>query len=151
MLGVETDIMATDQKANGSRICPALTCGIAVTQTSDDSIPWLGTARLRAGVALGPAFIYGTGGAGYGAFKSTQTLTTALASVTSTTQEQRLAWVAGGGVELALSDRWSVRAEYLHIDAGSNTTTYSLAGVSLITGQSRMTEDIGRFGINFRY
>jgi opacity protein-like surface antigen len=45
VLGLETDLMATSQKATSSRQCLALTCGIAVTQTSDDSIPWLGTTR----------------------------------------------------------------------------------------------------------
>jgi hypothetical protein len=58
--------------------------------------------------------------------------------------------VTGGGVELALTWRWSMRAEYLHIDAGHDTTTYSLAGVRLISQQSRMSEDIGRLGVNFR-
>lgn len=83
--------MSTSQKATRARQCLALACGVALTQTSQDSIPWLGTVRLRASVALGRAIIYGPGGVGYGAFKSTQTLTTALASVTQTSDEQRLA------------------------------------------------------------
>jgi outer membrane immunogenic protein len=143
--------MATSQNASSSRQCLALTCGIAVTQTSDDSIPWLGTTRLRLGGAIGKFLVYGTGGVGYGAFKSNQTVTTALASVTSESNEQRLAWVAGGGIEAAPDAHWSVQAEYLHVDAGSNTTTYTLAGVGLITQQSRMVEDIARFGVNYRF
>ncbi len=151
VLGIETDIMATSQKASSTRACVALACGVAVTQTSEDSIPWLGTLRLRAGLTLGRALIYGTGGIGYGAFKSTQTLTTTLASVTSTSQEQRPAWVVGGGIDMALTDRWSLRGEYLRIEASENTTTYNVGGLGLVTERSAMTENIGRFGVNYRF
>lgn len=151
VLGIETDLMATTQRANATRLCVTALCGIGITQSSSDSIPWLGTLRLRGGLAVGRLFLYGTGGAGYGAFKSTQTLTTTLASVTTTTEEQRLAWVAGVGVEAAIDSRWSVKAEYLHLDSGNQRTTYSLLGAGLITSESRMTENMLRFGLNYRF
>jgi outer membrane immunogenic protein len=151
VLGIETDLQATSQKATATRLCVTLACGAGVTQSSSDSIPWLGTLRLRAGLAFGPLLIYGTGGAGYGEFKSTQTLTSTLASVTSTTSEQRLAWVAGAGIEAALGRRWSVKFEYLYLDAGEQQTTYSLLGIGLIAQQSRMTENISRVGLNYRF
>lgn len=151
VLGVETDLMATAQQASATRLCVTAACGIGITQTSQDSIPWLGTLRLRGGVTFGPVLLYGTGGIGYGAFKSTQTLTTTLASVTTTTEEQRPAWVAGAGIEAAIDAHWSVKFEYLHMDSGRQSTTYSLLGAGLIESSSRMTEDMVRTGLNYRF
>jgi outer membrane immunogenic protein len=152
VLGIETDINGTSQKASNTRLCVTLTCGlVAVTQTSQDSIPWLGTARLRAGVAFDRFMIYGTGGVGYGEFKSTQTLTTLLGSVTTATSDQRLAFVAGAGIEAAITDHWSVKAEYLYLDTGTFNMTYSLLGIGLITEQSRMSEQMVRLGVNYRF
>jgi len=151
VLGVETDLMGTSQKATGSQVCPAATCGIAVTESSDDSIPWLGTLRLRGGFAIDRFLIYATGGAGYGLFKSTQTLTTLLGSVTTSASDQRLAWVAGAGIEAAITRNWSVKLEYLYLDTGTFNTTYSVLGVGAIVEQSRMTESMTRIGVNYRF
>jgi outer membrane immunogenic protein len=151
VLGIETDIQGTTQKASATRQCPAAACGVALTQTSDDSLLWLGTTRLRAGASFDRVFVYGTGGVGYGAFKSTNTLTTTLASVTNTSSEQRLAWVVGGGLEVAIDAHWSAKAEYLYVDSGHSTTTYSLAGVGVVTEDTRMTDNIVRLGVNYRF
>ena len=151
VLGIETDIQATSQKASTTRVCATLACGVGVTQTSEDSIPWLGTLRLRGGIAVDRFLIYGTGGIGYGAFKSTQTLTTILGSVTDQASDQRPAWVVGAGVEAALTAHWSVKGEYLYLDTGTFNTTYSLLGIGLITQQARMTENIVRLGVNYRF
>ena len=151
VLGAEADIMGTSQKASNTRICVTLVCGLAVTETSDDSIPWLGTLRLRGGFAIDRFLIYATGGAGYGAFKSTQTLTTLLGSLTTSTSDQRLAWVAGAGIEAAITKNWSVKLEYLYLDTGTFSTTYSLLGIGTIVEQSRMTDSMTRIGVNYRF
>jgi outer membrane immunogenic protein len=152
VLGIEADINGSLQKASNTRICAALACNlVAITQTSEDSIPWLGTARLRAGFAFDRFLVYGTAGAGFGEFKSTQTLTTLLGTVTSATSDQRPAWVAGAGIEAAITDHWSVKAEYLYLDTGTFNTTYSLLGIGLITERSRMTDNMFRLGVNYRF
>lgn len=151
VLGLETDIMGTSQKATSSQTCPAATCGISIAETSDDSIPWLGTLRARGGFAFDRFLIYATGGVGYGAFKSSQTLTTLLGAVTTSNTDQRLAWVAGAGIEAALTQNWSVKLEYLYLDTGTFNTTYSLFGIGAIVEQSRMTESMTRIGVNYRF
>ncbi len=55
----------------------------------------VGSVRLRAGYALDRFLVYGTGGMGI---------------------EDSIGWTLGGGVEYALTDHWSVGAEYLHHD-----------------------------------
>jgi outer membrane immunogenic protein len=152
VVGAELDAQATNQKARSSQACAAPLCGaLTITQSSDDKLVWFGTLRGRLGFAAGPFLLYGTGGAGYGQFQNTQTLTTALGSVTTTTIDQHLAWVYGGGIETALGPSWSARLEYLYLDSGTVTTNYSLAGIGLITQTSRMTDSILRAGINYRF
>ena len=152
VIGIEIDAQLTNQKATSSRTCATLACGLLpITQTSNDKLAWFGTVRPRAGVAFGPFFVYGTGGAAYGKFESTSTLTTLLGSVTTTTLDQHLAWIYGGGVEGALGRNWSVKFEYLFLDSGTQTASYSLAGVGLITEKDRLTDKIVRAGINYRF
>jgi outer membrane immunogenic protein len=140
------------QKATSTRLCAALACNaLAITQSSSDSLPWFATGRVRAGIAIDRVLLHGTGGLAYGSFKSTQTLTTIFGSVTTTTSDARLAWIVGAGVEVKISGPWSAKLEYLHMDTGNTNTTYSLAGVGAVTEVSKMTDDIIRLGVNYRF
>jgi outer membrane immunogenic protein len=57
----------------------------------------VGTARLRAGLGFDRFLAYGTGGVALQDFDD-------------------VGWVAGGGLEYALWDNWTVGVEYLHYD-----------------------------------
>ncbi len=57
----------------------------------------LESIRGRVGIAFDRFLVYGTGGAGFQDFSD-------------------LGWVAGGGLEYAVTDNWSVGVEYLHYD-----------------------------------
>jgi outer membrane immunogenic protein len=152
VVGAELDVQFATQKASSSQACAALACGlVSITQSSSDKLTWFGTLRPRVGVAAGAFLIYGTGGIAYGRFEDTNTLTTLLGSVTTTTIDQHAAWVYGGGIEGAINQNWSVKFEYLFMDSGTVTTNYSLLGVGLITEKSRMTESLIRAGINYRF
>lgn len=86
---------------------------------------WFGTFRGRIGFSpVASCFLYGTGGLAYGSmdlsantnfipggygdeeYPATQSLT-------------RTGWTAGGGIEWALRQNWSVKFEYLYYDLGS--------------------------------
>jgi outer membrane immunogenic protein len=69
---------------------------------------WLSTLRGRFGYAADRVLFYGTAG---GAFGSIQTGVGG--NLQSTT---KAGWTAGGGVEAALADNWTVRVEYLFVD-----------------------------------
>jgi outer membrane immunogenic protein len=56
----------------------------------------IGTARLRGGFAFDRFLAYGTGGGAFG--------------------EDEVGWVAGGGVEYAITDNFSAGVEYLHYE-----------------------------------
>ena len=143
VLGVEADGQGTDQKSSFS--VSGLVNGVPVTVTQNDSIPWFVTARGRIGYAIAPMYmIYATGGGAWMDFKSTITAT-GLGSATWETSHG--GWAAGAGIEGAITRNWSWKAEYLHLDTGTfNTNVFGVIPASV-----RLTDDIGRFGINYRF
>jgi outer membrane immunogenic protein len=100
------------------------------------SNPWFGTLRGRAGYALNNILFYGTGGLAYGGG-------TAQLGALSETQNG-LGWTAGGGLEVGLAPRWTVKAEYLHVDLSAQN--YTLTGLS-----HEITSNVLRFGANYRF
>lgn len=85
---------------------------------------WYGTLTGRIGVALDRSLLYVKGGLAVarieieGADFDNGVLFTPGQVSTSDTQ---LGWALGGGLEHALSDRLSLKAEYLYMDFGSDT------------------------------
>jgi outer membrane immunogenic protein len=77
---------------------------------------WLATARGRFGLTVTPTLLfYGTGGVAFGGFHETHTVLGYgyADNAISTRDETKAGWTAGTGVEWALSNNWSAKAEYL--------------------------------------
>jgi outer membrane immunogenic protein len=53
-------------------------------------------------------------------------------------------WTAGGGLEVGLTQNWSVKAEYLYIDLTSET-------YGLTLNSNALTSNLVRFGVNYRF
>lgn len=63
-------------------------------------------------------------------------------------------WSVGGGVEYALTNNWTVKAEYLHADFGrTSLTTFNpaVSGQQIIHTIGRTTFDIARAGVNYKF
>jgi Putative transposase/Outer membrane protein beta-barrel domain len=67
-------------------------------------------------------------------------------------------WVAGGGLEYAITDHWSIKGEYLHVGLPNKTVvsgTFSpfFGNPALVNYYHTVTNeiDIGRFGINYKF
>jgi outer membrane immunogenic protein len=82
---------------------------------------WVATLRPRFGFAANNWLIYGTGGAAFGNFKHSMTESVAGAARTVADSDTRAGWTAGGGVEYAFRNHWSLGVEYLFLDFGSTT------------------------------
>jgi outer membrane immunogenic protein len=91
-------------------------------------INWYGTARATLGQSFGRLLLYGTAGLAYGEVKSTPTGRWKITTVVPDANlfdvqdsEVRFGWSAGLGGALALSDRISLRLEWVHVDLGERT------------------------------
>ncbi len=120
VFGVETDFAWRDGTAATNVAAPN---GLDTTTFRDEQ-GWVGTVRPRAGIAANNWLFYGTGGFAYGWLKQGYTESrpsVAGASRTVTDAEIHTGWTAGGGVEFASSNRWSLGLEYLYQDLGKTT------------------------------
>lgn len=83
---------------------------------------WVGTARPRIGFATNNWLIYGTGGVAFGGFQHSVTETRpGVFTRTLTNSDTKAGWTAGGGVEYAFTNQWSLGVEYLFMDFGTDT------------------------------
>jgi outer membrane immunogenic protein len=89
---------------------------------------WVGTARPRIGFAANNWLIYGTGGVAFGEFKHAYTETRpGVATRALANSETKAGWTAGGGVEYAFTNQWSLGVEYLYMDFGSTALAQPVA------------------------
>jgi outer membrane immunogenic protein len=135
VFGLEVDGQGTGQDATAT----------AAGATLTESLPWFATFRGRVGYAFAPMFmIYATGG---GAVVDHKFNLVVPGVGTASSEDTRFGWAAGVGIEGAFARNWSWKAEYLHLDTGNfNTNALGVVPISL-----KITDDIGRFGINYRF
>jgi len=136
LVGIEGDLGVMDISADDEDV------GDGIYRTSFG--PWWGTLRGRAGFALGPLLLYGTGGL---AFASLDEVSLDLQNDEASDSELRAGWVVGGGAEFAFSQSVSAKVEYLHMDFGS-TDGLTAAGQSYSIDNQ---VDVVRAGLNFRF
>ncbi|VXC49699.1 Outer membrane immunogenic protein [Pseudomonas sp. 8AS] len=103
----------------------------ASTFTLNQSVEadWQGTLRARLGLAEGRWLAYLTGGIALSRLKveSNYADTSGLGgSGHGSSEESKTGWVVGAGGEYALSERLSLRGEYLYADYGSVDTSYAV-------------------------
>src|SRR5262249_14380593 len=115
VVGLEGDLSYSNQRWASSAVTLA---GLAATQT--DRIESFYSLRGRVGVAAGDWLFYGTGGIARPFWRSDLAIT-GFAPTYGTDTEW--AWVAGGGVEAALSKHYAVRLEYLYFNSSKPMTT----------------------------
>jgi outer membrane immunogenic protein len=115
VLGVEGDFQLNDQnQKNCFDFClPDQSVDLGTR------LPWFATLRGRIGYGAGPLLVYGTAGAALGRVETSYRssfLGFTLAS--GSFGEVKSGWTAGGGIEAALSEHWTAKAEYLYLDLG---------------------------------
>jgi len=191
VLGLEADIQGSDMKNGVNCVVTCNTPVVTTTASgilpffpvvfSQDSysrkIDWFGTVRGRAGIAAGPALLYVTGGLAYGDVERSGSVTGRTISVFAPAgtvnafsgsygaRETKVGWTVGGGIEskLGANSPWSVKAEYLYVDLGTNRDTFNtvyttggggavvgtVAGVRVDTSSNR--DHVFRFGVNYGF
>lgn len=100
----------------------------------------LSTSRVRLGYATDNRLLYVTGGLAYGEVRA------GVRNSTDRDDETRFGWALGAGLEWAFAPRWSLKAEYIHIDLGDSNIY--LAGGAIPTSVD-VTADVVRVGVNY--
>lgn len=156
MLGVEADLDYRDVSDTTSIALVAAGFPTEFRQLTSRQT-WLGTIRPRAGVVVGNALLYATGGLAVGSVTDTQALTTTTASQTFSASSTRAGWALGAGIEYAMMPGWSTKLEYLHVDLGDTSlatpsfTPAGQAGFVASSGTFGNRSDIVRLGLNYKF
>jgi outer membrane immunogenic protein len=166
VLGAETDFQGSDIEGHDT-VSPFINNAGAPSAAGSflfahERIQWLGTVRGRIGFApVCRLLIYGTGGFAYGNID--YSANTNFGNPPNSTYpveftDTRTGWTAGGGFEYALSNHWTLRAEYLHYDLGdaSRTQNQLTAGVPqgppfFVRYNFDTSGEIVRAGFNFKF
>jgi outer membrane immunogenic protein len=141
VLGIEADVSWSSLKQSGTA-----TDFFGLTDTFSSRLDALSTVRGRLGWAFDRTLLYATGGVAFADLKD-QLIEPAFTIAPSSSVT---GWTVGGGVEYALTDHWTAKAEYLHVGFGNRTATVALAPyVFAMDYRDRL--DIGRVGINYKF
>jgi outer membrane immunogenic protein len=136
-----------------------------VTAAGSQRIEWFGTLRGRLGwTPTPPLLIYATGGLAYGQVKTNVSFTgiefdsstiSGTSAVTKT--DTRAGWTIGGGAEWMFTSQWSIKAEYLFYDLGTESMDQTLAldsgsdGFTSIHSDAHYRGSIVRGGVNYKF
>jgi outer membrane immunogenic protein len=146
----------------GSFTTPAHSEHVDVTQR------WFTTARARAGFTPWErVLIYATGGIAWANFQSNTAVAFATSPVLApyngavhagSVSTNQMGWVVGGGLEWALTNNWSVKAEYLYLrfDGFAYASPLISASVPFAPGYAWNTsvtprEQVARVGVNYKF
>ncbi|WGD30704.1 TonB-dependent receptor [Ancylobacter sp. WKF20] len=128
VLGVEADIsfsqMGASSQLGASETATLIAADMPESQT-DYAFEWLATLRARAGYAAGRLMVYGTGGLAFlrESEQRSQYIVSTAGDRTNlafgeTDSETRTGFSLGAGAEYAISNRWTLKAEYLYAGFG---------------------------------
>jgi outer membrane immunogenic protein len=144
VVGLEGDISVAS--LNRTTSMAAISAFTADTFTGNMTA--LGTVRGRIGWAFDHALVYGTGGVAFANLKDQYS--SPIFPFTTGANSSATGWTAGGGVEYALTDHWTVKAEYLHVGFPSRSATTTQFG-NTYNFAFKDSVDIGRVGINYKF
>lgn len=150
VVSAENDFSWTNKRGSTNDLPPFNTTDVSTTREK-----WLDTFRGRFGYAIDRFMVYGTAGV---ALAGTEVSVANPAFGTVSESRQRTGWVVGVGGEFAI---WTgdfvdvtFKVEYLH--AGFETHNYitppvTLAGLTVLTRDVKLTDDIFRAGVNLKF
>ena len=134
------------------------------TVNADTRADIQGSIRGRLGLAWDRVLIYATGGVAFGGFSTDITVagtdffgTPVFGSGNRSTT--RVGWTVGGGLQYAVTDNWSVRAEYRFTDFGrinqtgifSDTNPLILTPTAAFIGNRRIQQNQVQVGFDYKF
>lgn len=150
VFGIEGDIQGSGQSASNSiayRLAPTAFTPAITAISNKDKVSSFGTLRGRVGVASGHALAYVSAGVGYLTFSSDLNFTGLGSGSFSGSQ---LAGTFAGGMEFAVTDNWSVKAEYMFLQT-RNISSSPFPAAPAVEVNTRIRDNIFRVGVNYLF
>jgi outer membrane immunogenic protein len=157
LLGVEADVSGAALKGAAT----GLTGNGLATTSWTEKVDAFGTARGRLGYIANNWLFYSTGGFAWSNDTLTRTQLVTLpvspvAGLVMSNSATRTGWAAGGGVEWGFAPNWVARLEYLHLDLGDPTFSFTTtsgngATISRSIDEGRLKVDTLRVGVSYLF
>jgi outer membrane immunogenic protein len=176
LVGLETDFDWSGMRGSATTIN---NLGSGITTNVDEHIRWFGTVRARIGyLPVDSLLVYATGGFAYGRVERTGNYSSNNPGVsllgfpiggfafvcnggtvcfTGSSSGIDTGWTAGGGLEYAFWQKWTVRAEYLYVSLASRSVTETALNGGGFTPTSfnanfgRTNFNVARAGLSYRF
>lgn len=168
LLGAEADFDASGIKGSETLNTGAFT---GVFKTAEAKLDWLGTVRARLGfLPFDRLLVFGTGGFAYGETKLSGRFDSAVGMgflvviggdvlacnapncIAGSSSKVSAGWTAGGGLEYALWQNVTLRAEYLYVDLGDRTVRlFNPPNSGFVDINFTQRFSIARAAINWRF
>lgn len=142
--GVEASADGTSMSGSAFGAFPVPT--IAYTTRADIQ----GSIRARLGVAWDRVLVYVTGGAAFTAITNTYFAGVPL-FLSDNIAKTRSGWTIGGGIQYALTNNWSVRAEYRYSDFGNYNDTPFVIVAGAPTARHHLTQNQVQIGVSYKF
>jgi outer membrane immunogenic protein len=150
VLGVEADAQYSEVEGDFSIPIDTPVGGFDLVSASFTT-DFIATFRGKVGYAFDNVLVYATGGAAVTEIETKFALLDGLVPDLNVSDSQtHWGWTAGAGVEVAINEKWSLKAEYLYIDFdeenyfADDISDFAEYGVDLDT-------QIVRAGVNYRF
>lgn len=141
VLGAEGDLA-------WSGVRGSTTCAGAPAYDCSGTLDWIGSGKIRGGIAVDRVLLFGTAGLAVGGI--TASTNPAPGASTGTFSSAVWGWTVGGGAELAVTDAVSVKAEYAYYDfATVQAPVNTLANVGATDIKSHA--HIVKLGLNYKF
>jgi opacity protein-like surface antigen len=141
--GIEGEVGTSN--ARGAKACPSQ----PLIFDCRDNVVALDSLTARFGYTWGRALFYAKGGWAFGEVTAGTSLNIVTAGVIKpvSSTDWESGWTIGGGVEFALTDRWSARAEYMHYEF----TPAAFTVAQNETANVKTAGDTVRIGVNYHF
>jgi outer membrane immunogenic protein len=123
------------------------------TLTAHSTADIQGSIRGRLGIAWDRVLIFATGGVAFGGFNTNISLAAQPIFASASRSDTRVGWTVGGGIEYAVTNNWSIQAEYRFTDFGTirNGDLAGLPADEFLNGHRRLQQNQVQVGFSYKF